>query len=84
MNKAQRKRLLPLIVAIRGALESIEDCKGIFEEVRDEEQEKFDNMPENMQGGEKGDTLRELIEALSAIVDWEHGLDDALGTIEEA
>lgn len=47
MNKQRRIR-------VKDALELIDRARGILEEVRDEEQESFDNLPEGLQEGEKG------------------------------
>ena len=48
MNKQRRKR-------IQEALEIIEEAKAILEEVQEEEQEAFDNMPEGLQSSERGE-----------------------------
>ena len=45
MNKEQRKRLRPFISALKDAAESISNAKSEIEGIRDEEQEKLDNMP---------------------------------------
>ena len=42
---------------IRKALEMIEAARDILEEMADEEQECFDNMPEGLQESERGETL---------------------------
>lgn len=54
MNKARRKRL-------DEGLAKLAEAKAIFEECRDEEQEYFDNMPESMQGGDKGTTAETVV-----------------------
>lgn len=65
MNNQQRKRIEKL-------LEQISDIKAEVESIRDEEQGKFDNMPENFQQGEKGQRLEEVV----------GNLDDAITDIE--
>ena len=64
MNKARRKE-------IARAIELMEQAREILEAVRDEEQETFDNMPESLQGSERGEamggyiyTLEECMETL--------------------
>lgn len=57
MNKQRRIR-------VKDALELIDRARGILEEVRDEEQESFDNLPEGLQEGEKGERMQENIDAL--------------------
>lgn len=54
MNKERRKR--------------IEDLKSELETIRDEEQEYYDNMPENMQNGEKGDTAQSNVSSLEEAI----------------
>ncbi len=46
MNKVRRK-------ALTAITESLENLKGELEELRDEEQEYLDNMPESLQSSEK-------------------------------
>lgn len=58
----------------------LESAKGEIEAVRDEEQEYKDNMPENMQQGEKGERADAAISALEEAISV---LEDAAGKIEE-
>ena len=74
MNDARRK-------AIRAALSQIEDAAATLEGPRDEEQDYFDNMPEPIQSGEKGDKATEVIEAMTALLE---GLDEGIGTVGDA
>ena len=67
MNEARRK----LLVKVENLLA---EAKSLVEQVRDEEQEAYDNMPENMQSGEKGSALESNVE----------NLGDALDAIEGA
>ena len=39
----------------------------LVEEIRDEEQERFDNLPESVQGGERGERMTEIIDALYSL-----------------
>lgn len=66
MNKDTRKHIDDL-------LEQLEIIKGEIEEIRDEEQEKFDNLNEYLQNSEKG-------EAFTTAID---NLDSAVGSIED-
>lgn len=54
--------------------DEIEALKVRLEEVRDEEQDKFDNMPENLQCGEKADKMSGDIDILGEVIDM---LDEA-------
>lgn len=69
MNKARRRD-------IERAAELIEQAKAILETAEGEEREYFDAMPENMQGGDKGqkaetaaDALQEAVDSLSEAAD---------------
>lgn len=62
MNAQRRKR-------IAGVLGWIENAHAALEELRDAEQEAFDNMPEGLQESERGVKMEEYIEALSSAVD---------------
>lgn len=72
MNKARRKELEKAVSLLNGAQENVEKAKEIVETVRDEEQEAYDNLPESIQYGEKGDIMEENI----------NQLDDAFGEID--
>jgi len=67
MNEDRRKKL-------KFALGLLAQARDVVENIRDEEQGSFDNMPEGMQGGEKGQRMEEIIQQL----------DEAFGHIEEA
>jgi hypothetical protein len=67
MNKQNRKKL-------QGYVESLEEIKCAIEEMRDDEECKFDNMPEGLQESERGETMQESIE----------NLESASSSLEEA
>ena len=67
MNRERRKKLLE-------AFEKIGEVKDILEEVRDEEQEAHDNLPESFRYGERGEEMEGYIEML----------DEAYGYLEDA
>jgi len=62
MNKARRKE-------IARAIELIEEAREILENVRDEEQDAFDNMPESIQSSERGEAMEEYISILDDFID---------------
>jgi flagellin-like hook-associated protein FlgL len=75
MNNDRRDR----IAAISAALEDLSAKLG---ELRDEEQEAFDNTPESIQGGERGQAMETAIDTLD---DAQTSVDDVvseLGGIE--
>lgn len=74
MNKERRNRL-------QEVKESLDDVITQIEEIKDEEQEALDNMPESLQQTELGDKMQTAIdtmdEAISAIGDVQQTLDEA-------
>ena len=57
MNKQRRKRL-------EKSYNLIDEAMEIIQEVRDEEQEAYDNLPESFQNGERGEEMSGYIEML--------------------
>lgn len=57
MNRERRKRL-------QAAFDKIAEVQEIITDVRDEEQEAFENLPENFQYGEKGEEMQGYIEII--------------------
>lgn len=75
MNKQRRK-------AIAEAISTIEELVTDIENLCDEEQEYHDNMPENMQQGEKGEAAEAAVDALGNAAQLLDEAKDALGEIE--
>jgi hypothetical protein len=67
MNDSRRKRLETASGLITQAI-------GIIEEVKEEEQESFDNLTTGLQTSEKGEAIETTIATL----------EDAVGALEEA
>lgn len=76
MNADRRKA----IAAIASDLESI---KSRIEELKDEEQNYFDNMPESFQGGQKGEKAQSAVDALDEAENAIETVTDALTTATE-
>lgn len=57
MNKKRRER-------VAAAVGMIETALGILEEVENEEQEAYDNMPDGLRDGDKGSAMSEVIDAI--------------------
>lgn len=66
MNDKTRKLL-------KSAIETIEILHNSISTIRDEEQEKFDNLPEGLQQSNNGQKFEETVSSL----------DDALSNLEE-
>ena len=102
MNKKRRNELTKLISRLETVdsileKDELEDIIFDLEEIRDEEEEAFDNMPENLQGSWRGseseeaiDNMDSAIEALEDACDeedadeFEDMISDAIGYIEDA
>lgn len=86
MNKDQRKRLDEALKLLDEANELIGQAQGIVEEIAGDERDKFDNMPEGLQAGERGQAIEAaadaLVEAVSGFDDL--GLDDIIANINTA
>mgnify|MGYP003294209813 CR=1 FL=1 len=74
MNKYRRNRLQKIY-------EAISAIQADLEEVRDEEQEAFDNMPEDLQYSERGEAIEN---ALSELEDALYSMEEMLEHIESA
>ena len=58
MNKARRKRLSEII-------DQLTEIGSSLDELANEEQEAFDNMPESLQGSERGDFMSQVTDTFS-------------------
>lgn len=74
MNKQTRKLLEELNDRIAEITQIAEDVKSEVESIREEEQDKFDNMPEGLQASEQGEKFEEIMGYL----------DDAINALEES
>jgi len=84
MNKERRKQINEAADLFAKAYAMIDDVKSILQGALDEEQEYFDNMPEGLQDGEKGQTAQDAINVLELAIEAMEGLDDVQGYIDEA
>lgn len=74
MNAQRRKQLAE-------AIAKLEEAQTLIEIVRDEEQDAFDNMPEGLQSGEKGQKMES---AVSRMEDALNDLENAVDGLNEA
>lgn len=74
MNTLRRKRIKVMI-------DILYDLKNQIDDVFDDEQEYRDNIPENLQGGERYEKADEACDNLSDAVD---GLDEVISSLEAA
>lgn len=62
MNKMRRRQ-------IANAIKLIEQAAEILEQVMDDEQEAFDNLPESLQGSERGEAMEGYIYTIEEFLD---------------
>lgn len=74
MNKERRDRL-------NDALLALETAKGTIEQITQEEQDAFDNLPEGLQRSDRGEAMEEAIQALEEAT---NDIDNAIGNIDDA
>lgn len=74
MNKTQRTQ-------IEKWIESIIEIKEGVESMQEEEQDKLDNMPENLQESERGEQMQNGIENLDAAAS---SLEEAIDSLNDA
>lgn len=86
MNKDRRKALAEAIDALTKIKDQIENVKSIVETAKDEEREYYDNMPENMQSGDRGQEADTAVSNLEDVFETLDGLDidDLLSKIDDA
>lgn len=75
MNKKRRKKLEQAQIMLDNAV-------SILEDVQEEEQEAYDNMPESFQEGEKGEKAQSAISSLEDAVSSIEQTISSLGEIE--
>lgn len=85
MNNTRRKLIKDIITALQGI--DLEGPKSDVENVKDEEQEAFDNLPESLQQGDRGQAMEQAIgtleDALSELETACSAVEDAIAKLEE-
>ena len=86
MNKAQRKELEAAAIDLDKITSHLSDLRAqlenaseVFTDVKNDEEEKLDNMPDGLRSGEKGDNMQESIDQLDTAVT---ELEEAISKIE--
>ena len=85
MNRIRRKSLRAILGQMDELSTVLETIKEALQDVLNEEQEAYDNLPEGLQEADRGQQMQEYIEPLEGVVDSLGDLDieDLYGTIEE-
>ena len=74
MNKIRRRKLAEIN-------EQLEVLKACIEEIMEEEQDAFDNLPESFQDSERGEIMTEKIDNMENAIS---SLEEVIGYIEES
>jgi uncharacterized coiled-coil DUF342 family protein len=74
MNNSRRKQIAEALDQWATIQVALDNLRSTVEEILDEEQDYYDNMPESFQNGEKGERASEAIE----------NLDNAVSELDEA
>jgi predicted nucleic acid-binding Zn-ribbon protein len=82
MNKTRRKALNALqdrltALNLDDVLSEVKDIREELETLRDEEQESFDNLPESLQSGERGQDMEAAITSMDSAMEKIESLADA-------
>ena len=83
MNARQRKQLAKMSDEMLMICMSLETLKSKLETIQEDEQDKYDNMPESLQDSERGCAMYEGIESLEELVDRVDTLITELNDISE-
>lgn len=84
MNAADRKQVSELVSKLEDLNQQFESIKSDIQSLAEAEREKFDNMGEGLQAGEKGQQIEAAANELETAADAESPQEaiDALGNIE--
>jgi formiminotetrahydrofolate cyclodeaminase len=74
MNNSRRKEIDKII-------SDLEEIRSRIETVKDEEQDAFDNMPESLQEGERGEKMQQALDNLDTA---DGAFDDLMSALEDA
>lgn len=81
MNKNRRKELMEWVKRAEDWAAQGEELKDMLENICSDEQDYFDNMPENLQGSQRGMDAEEAIDAMNEAIE---SMGNAIEAAEEA
>ena len=73
MNRQRRKKLTE-------AFEKVTEAMNILEDVKSEEEESYENLPDNFRDGDRGEEMQNYIDMIEEAYGY---LDDANSVIEQ-
>lgn len=84
MNQAQRKLIANIVAKLNDLKEEVQSLTGEIQSIADDEQEKYDNMPEGLQGGDKGSAIQNAADALTAAAEsaGDGNIQEAIDSLE--
>lgn len=80
MNNQRRKDIRKAIELMNEAMATLEQAKSIMETVGEEEREAYENLPESIQDGERGEKMSENCDTIDNVVD---SIDTQIGEITD-
>jgi hypothetical protein len=85
MNNERRKAISAVVKQLE-QFPDLDELQNELETIRDDEQEVFDNMPESLQQGERGQASEAAISALQEAIDMLDGfsIEELTGHLETA
>jgi flagellar biosynthesis chaperone FliJ len=90
MNNERRTQIAEAIDELSVAKEQLEklvsdmeDAKSILEAVTDEEMEAFDNLPQSLQGAERGENMQTAIDNLNEAIEYVDSAIQSAGNAKE-
>jgi len=84
MNKTRRKQIEKALEELTGIKERIEEFKSMVEGIKDEEQDYYDNVPENLQGTERYETSEQAADNLDVAFQAIESVESSLEEVEES
>lgn len=86
MNKDRRAEIAKAISLLQSISDVVSEAKSIVENAASEERDYYDNMPENMQSGERGEQASQAADQLEEVQSTldEIDIDDLISKLEEA
>lgn len=81
MNNDRRKAIADIVSSVEKLSGDVQSLRDQLESQTNDEQEYFDNMPESLQGGEKGQNAEQAVDALTEALD---KLQEATDALDEA
>lgn len=80
MNKEGRKVIKETLEDLKKTINHLNEIKYTIEALSEEEQEKYDSLPDGLQESEKGETLQQNMEVLD---NFSEEIDDCISNLDD-